>query len=530
MMTTLVPRAGLTGMAEGDVTIDEKTKVWPFMRINYLHCLVILLSVFHFTTFSQAFDTDTGLESASVSYLGGINYGYTGWSVSSGDVDGDGITDFLIGGSKVYLILGKNVGRKTGSTIEDYADASFIRENAGDDFGDAVCMTGDVNDDGYDDILIGAHRYDSATGKTYLMLGKADGWGLDMNIADVADASFVGCNTGDNSGYAVTFAGDINADGFDDILIGAYLADVGSNLTAGSVYLLLGKGDGWVTNASLADADAVFEGVSTETGIGQNIAAAGDVNADGFDDFLVGRNGKAYLVSGKASGWSGIVDLSSMDSSFLTSGIYKLASAGDVNQDGFADIIIGADSKNSGTGMVYIVFGKEAPWGRDTDLSVAADASFSGSNTNDHLGTSVACAGDVNNDGCDDILIGAAWADQYTGMGYLVYGKESGWGKDVAISSTDARFIGENTYDYAGFDLTSAGDINGDGNDDFLISAAYFGSYYTGKAYFFYSDDAVYGDLDDDRDVDAGDMARYAEDLSQLEIEKFARQFGYNNG
>jgi hypothetical protein len=288
----------------------------------------------------------------------------------------------------------------------------------------------------------------------------------------------------------------------------------------------LEKSDGWQTNTSLADADAIFEGSSSEYGIARNIAAAGDVNADGRDDFLIGVSGRAYLILGKDSGWSGVINLSTADASFYATDVYKLSAAGDVNHDDFDDILIGADN----AGMTYLVFGKSSGWAMNTYLPSAADASFHETNTGDHLGIAVASAGDVNNDGFDDILIGATYADQYAGKGYLVYGRQSGWATNVDISTADASFLGENNYDYAGFALSPAGDLNKDGNDDFLISAAYFGSYYTGKAYFFYSDEPVYGDLDADRDVDASDVALLAQDLTQLDIEKFALQFGCHKG
>jgi hypothetical protein len=146
------------------------------------------------------------------------------------------------------------------------------------------------------------------------------------------------------------------------------------------------------------------------------------------------------------------------------------------------------------------------------------------------LGTALASAGDVNNDGFDDILIGATWSDGFRGRAYLVYGKDSGWTTDADISTADASFLGANYYDYAGFAMASAGDLNKDGNDDFLISAAYFGSTSKGKIYLFYSDEPVYGDLDGDRDVDGEDLDLFANDLSQLDIGKFAEQFGCHKG
>ena len=144
------------------------------------------------------------------------------------------------------------------------ADASFWGEAAGDQSGWSAAGAGDVNGDGYDDILIGARHNDeggSGAGQTYLILGKAGGWSMDTDLSN-ADASFWGENTNDDSGRSVAGAGDVNSDGYDDILIGAtYNSDGGHN--AGQTYLILGKAAGWSMDTNLSDADASFWG---ETG------------------------------------------------------------------------------------------------------------------------------------------------------------------------------------------------------------------------------------------------------------------------
>ena len=476
-------------------------------------CLLFaLLSVFWLNVSAvRAIALNTQLSDAPLSYLGALNYQYTGWSTSAGDVDGDGTTDLLIGGGRVYLILGSNIGVRTGTTIEDFADASFLAENPGDDFGNAVCMTGDVNNDGFDDILIGAPRYDSSRGKTYLIYGKASGWSKNTPVTTAAAATFVGRAGNDWSGYSLGFAGDINNDDFDDILIGAYLADHSGLTNAGAAYLFLGKAAGWSGDFIVTDGDALFVGENSSDGFGRKVSAAGDVNNDGFADFLVSAtgghagHGEIYLFLGAESNWAGTIDASNAAASFYgeNDGDYagfSASSAGDVNSDGFSDLLIGADENDYGgsrAGKAYLIFGKEAGWTMNTDLALS-DGSFFGEQAGDHLGKPVSAAGDVNNDGYGDFFVGATWASHYTGKAYLIYGKASGWENNVSIGTADGSFLGEAAYDYAGFSLTAAGDINRDGNGDFLISAAYFGNYYTGKAYFFYSDAPVLGDLNGD--------------------------------
>ncbi len=466
----------------------------------------------------RAIALNTQLSDAPLAYLGALNYQYTGWSISAGDVDGDGATDLLIGGGRVYLILGKNIGLTAGTTIEDFADASFLAENPGDDFGNAVCMTGDVNNDGFDDILIGAPRYDSSRGKTYLIYGKASGWSRNTSITSAAAATFAGEVSNDWSGYSLSFAGDINNDGFDDFIIGAYLVDHDELTNAGAAYLFLGKAAGWSGDFIVTDGDALLTGENASDGFGRKVNAAGDVNNDGFADFLVSAtggqagHGEVYLFLGANDNWTGTIDASSAAASFYgenwgDSAGFSAGSAGDVNNDGFGDLLIGADENDYSAhraGKVYLILGKGTGWAKNTDLS-SADASFVGEQAGDHLGSPVSAAGDVNNDGYDDFLVGATWTSQYTGRAYLIYGKVSGWANNVSISTADGSFLGEAPYDYAGFSLTATGDINQDGNDDFLIGAAYFGDYYTGKVYFLFSDAPVLGDLNGDGAIDITD-------------------------
>ncbi len=169
------------------------------------------------------------------------------------------------------------------------ANASFWGENPGDWTGISVSNAGDVNGDGYDDILIGTHRNGDGgggAGQTYLILGKSTGWSMDTNLSN-ADASFWGEDWGDRAGYSVSGAGDVNGDGYDDFLIGAYGDDDGGSL-AGQTYLILGKSTGWSMDTNLSTADASFWGEDSDDRAGWSVSNAGDVNGDGYDDILIG--------------------------------------------------------------------------------------------------------------------------------------------------------------------------------------------------------------------------------------------------
>ncbi|SFF17291.1 integrin alpha [Nitrosomonas sp. Nm166] len=383
---------------------------------------------------------------------------------------------------------------------------------ASDFSGQSVSNAGDVNGDGFDDVIVGAFGADpngDRSGSSYVVFGKASGFSATIDLFSLDGNNgfrLDGEAAGDHSGYSVSNAGDINGDGFDDVIVGAFGADQ-IGIDYGSSYVVFGKASGFDATQDLSGLDGSngfrLDGASEYDSSGFSVSSAGDVNGDGFADLIIGArfadpngsvSGSSYVVFGKASGFDATLDLSSLDGSngFRLDGVaqydgsgFSVSSAGDVNGDGFDDLIVGAlgaDPNGSGSGSSYVVFGKNSGFDATIDLS-SLDGNngfrLDGEAAYDYLGQSVSNAGDVNGDGFDDVIVGASDADpngDSSGSSYVVFGKASGFSADMDLSSLDGnngfRLDGMAAYDESGGSVSSAGDVNSDGFDDLIVGAS----------------------------------------------------------
>jgi hypothetical protein len=397
---------------------------------------------------------------ADVTLTGEVTNNRFGYSVSTaGDVDNDGYDDVIVGASGYNSYTGRAYIYYGGSSMDNTANVTLTGEGTGNYFGYSVSTAGDVNNDGYDDVIVGAHGYNSFTSSVYIYYG---GGAMDNTV----DVTLAGEATGNYFGYSVSTAGDINNDGYDDIIVGAYEY----NASTGRAYIYYGG------SAMDNTADVTLTGEATNNYFGNSVSTAGDVNKDGYGDVIVGAygynlfTGRAYIYYG-GSVMDNTSDVTLGEATGNNFGI-SVSTAGDVNNDGYDDVIVGAIRYNSSTGRAFIYNGGSI-------MDNTADVTLTGEATSNYYGISVSSAGDVNNDGYCDVIVGASWYNSFTGRAYIYYGGS-------AMNNTaDVTLNGEATSNYFGFSVSTVGDVNNDGYDD-VIAGAYGYNSYTGRAYIYY--------------------------------------------
>jgi hypothetical protein len=403
---------------------------------------------------------------------------------TAGDVDADGYSDVIIGapgytnGSSTegaaFLWMGSASDLGANGTP---ANADWSREGnqTGAEYGWSVATLGDVDGDGFADVIVGAHLYTNGQnneGRAYGYLGSGSGlstssfWIVEGNAAE------------SNLGQSVAAAGDVNGDGFSDAIVGAWTYS-GDDSDEGAAYLYFGSG-----SAPEGVAAWVGEGNVANAHYGAAVACAGDINGDGYSDAIVGapnfdggqaNEGKVFVYAGQSIGLSvnSIWTAESNQSGGLIG--TSVASAGDVNHDGYGDVIIGAPEYDDGVqadeGWAFVWFGSATGFGAN-GIPSNADWSVQGDQGTAHLGVSVASAGDVNGDGYGDVIVGASQFDNGQadeGRAYVYHGSAQGL-------SQDADWIAERDQadERLGSSVASAGDVNGDGFSDVIIGAPYF--------------------------------------------------------
>lgn len=392
----------------------------------------------------------------------GSNFGFA--VAAAGDINADGYADLLVG-AHIARPGSQQVYIYAGSAAGLNATAFFTAtgEKPNDFFGYSVDGDGDVNGDGVDDFVVGAYGGDIATDTTdagivYVYHGAA-------GVRPALALTLTGESADDQFGWSTALAGDVNGDGYTDLIAGAWKYDN----DRGRVYLFHGSAGGILPTPALT-----LTGENELDGFGYNVDSAGDVNGDGFDDVVIGawqnddggsQAGKLYVYFGSAAGVTPLAPFTAVGAAESELGA-AVASAGDVNGDGYADIVAGAyrdDTTGEDAGAVSLYLGSP------TGPALPAIAVAAGEAANDALGFAVNGATDLNGDGFDDLLAGAYLNDAAAagaGKAYAYGGCAGGLLPGAIFSAT-----GEYAADRFGRALAGVGDVNGDGVDDLAVGA-----------------------------------------------------------
>jgi hypothetical protein len=501
-------------------------------------------------------DIDLTVLSSSQGFrITGVTNAYLGCSVSSaGDFNHDGYDDLVVGShaSKAYVLL----GRSSATAFPNVEMASFNAGNAGfvvsgsNNLGEYVDGGVDVNGDGVHDIVLAASS--SSTSAAYVLYGRPQL--LFTNIDVLSGLSvltgFRVIGVTSSGGGPVSLVRDFDGDGVGEVLVGAPNASPSGRSGAGIAYLIYGELPAPTSQPTAQptsqpsrqptsqpsrqpSARPTSSPVSERTGdvdlaawikprdglevwgalagykLGNCVAAAGDVNKDGYDDIIIGAReagtsgkvnaGAAYLVFGSGSRVTSTIDTAAailpkavriLGSAAYDQWGYSVSCAGDVNKDGIGDFIIGGylyDPPSRGDGgAAVVIFGKTSGWA-DIDLASFTSGSAGfwifGAATGDACGVAVSGAGDMNGDGADDLIVTASAADPQSkaeaGASYVVFGHSTTttFGTiDLSVNSGGAWFkiYGATAGDHSGERACSAGDVNGDGFGDVAITTLYF--------------------------------------------------------
>ncbi|MEO0422548.1 MAG: integrin alpha [Pseudomonadota bacterium] len=376
--------------------------------------------------------------------------------------------------------------------------------------GYAASGIGDINGDGLDDVLIGAPDAGPFSGASYVVFGNDDGLPESIELSDLASGdgtlgfALIGAQAYDTIGRSVSGVGDFNGDGLDDFMVGAGYAGA-----YGEVYLIFGAPEfpPSIEVAALGAAGVLLRGEEVGDAVGTAVAAAGDVNGDGFDDLLItarnaGEDGEAYVVFGTDQPLGATLNVGTLSPAQgfpivgfkpRSNALLAASSAGDLNGDGYDEVMVSAfdatiEVCGNAQGLTYVVLGRADGVSEPVDISSFTDGDGSegfvvlGAACGNRSGYAIGGGGDFNGDGVDDIIIGAPDAKpggrNEAGAAFVLFGRSEGFPPRTELSelvsgdgSLGFALNGINEDDGVGTAVGMAGDLNHDGIEDLIVGA-----------------------------------------------------------
>jgi hypothetical protein len=357
--------------------------------------------------------------------------------------------------------------------------------------GVSVSTAGDINGDGITDLVLGGFLANSGLGASYIIFGSRSPFPASFNLTQLNGTNgftIPGVAAGGSLGCSVSSAGDINGDNITDLVLGA----AGANVTRGATYVIFGTRSPFPASFNLTQLNGTdgftIPGIAASGQLGTSVSTTGDINGDGIADLVLGAYttntnlGTSYVIFGSRSPFSASFNLIQLNGTngFTIPGIaaggrlgYSVSNAGDINDDNITDLVLGAYNANAGMGVSYVIFGSQIPFPASFNLSQLNGTNgftIPGVAASGRLGNSVSSADDINGDNITDLVLAVNGA---VAAGYVIFGSRSPFPASVNLTQLNGTngFIVQGVAASAtvGISVSSAGYINGDNITDLVL-------------------------------------------------------------